>query len=325
MADPDPVTTGSTTTSEDDGRTWYARLVGGGLLLIPMLLVYLLVALWPRPQGSLLCDWQKKPQTQKAQGETAARDGAGPEASPTPEAAAAAGETPPSEAAQPTESPADTESTPPEGSADGTTQTADGENKNKENWAEQWAPCAAVRPFTDEFRLVADVRILILVLLAGALGAYVHAAQSYASYIGNQKFKKQWTWWYMLRIPVGSALALFLYFTTRGGLLTGTTPPSETDDLNIFGIMSFAALAGLFSKQLIDKLAEVFSNFFKSEEDAKRSDKYDEDKGKGGNPPPGGGGGAGGTTTGASGTTGTTTGTSGGASSGTGASGSAIP
>jgi hypothetical protein len=173
--------------------------------------------------------------------------------------------------------------------------------------AKQWAPCAALHlpSGKEEFKLVADVRLLILVLIAGALGAYVHAAQSYTSYIGNRKFKMQWTWWYILRIPVGSALALFLYFTTRGGLLTGTTPPSKTDDLNIFGIMSFAALAGLFSKQLIDKLGEVFSNFFKSDEDAKRKDKY-------GYPPPGGGAAAGGTTSGSSGSTGTATGTSGG-------------
>jgi hypothetical protein len=302
MTDPDPVVTSSATATDDDGRTWYARLVGGGLLLIPLLLLYLLIAIWPRPQSSITCDWQAQKDARK---EVPAPDDAEPEASSTPAVAAVGDETPSSEIAQPTASPSDADAK--EESADDTTQAAAAENR--EDWAEQWAPCASIRPFIGEFRLLADIRLLILVLLAGALGAYVHAAQSYTSYIGNQKFKKQWTWWYLLRIPVGAALALFIYFTARGGLLTGTTPANKTDDLNLFGIMAFAALSGLFSKQVIDKLAEVFSNFFRSEEDAKRRDKYDEDKG--GNPPPGGGGGTGGTGGAGTGSSGTTTGAAG--------------
>ena len=149
------------------------------------------------------------------------------------------------------------------------------------------APCATISPLKGEFHLSADIRILILVLLVGALGAFVHAAQSYATYLGNRQFKKQWTWWYILRIPIGSLLALFIYFTARGGLLTGTTPPSRTDEINLFGIMSFAALAGLFSKQMVDKLSEVVSNLFSSEQDDRREDKM---TGKPGQPQAGGAG-----------------------------------
>lgn len=128
------------------------------------------------------------------------------------------------------------------------------------------------------FKLDADVRLLILVLLAGALGSYVHAAQSFASYVGNAKFKATWTWWYVLRMPMGAALALFVYFAVRGGLLAaGTaTGPGAANDLNLFGIMSFSALAGLFSKQAADKLAEVFDTLFATKEDRKREDKLSE-------------------------------------------------
>ena len=286
MADPDPVvpgTTGNTSTAtspsaaggggagDDDGRTVFARLVGVLLLLFPPLLVYFLVALWPRPVCDIECKGIDQPSVCPAmQADAAAASPAAKSSAPatTPAPASTPESTP-----TPTPTPADTA-----GDSD-VAQEIKRLNQKLDDEAKQWAPCAALHlPFLkkedEEFRLAADVRLLLLVMIAGALGAYVHAAQSYTSYLGNQKYKKQWTWWYVLRIPVGSALALFLYFTTRGGLLTGTTPPSKTDDLNIFGIMSFAALAGLFSKQLIDKLGEVFSNFFKSEEDAKRKDKF---------------------------------------------------
>jgi hypothetical protein len=232
----------------DDGHSWFARLVGAILLIAPLLLVYLLIALWPRPAGSIICKTapgQKQAQAPASQ----ARGGQGTAAAPATGGAAA-----------PTGA----------GSAADNTQT--------EEQREQWAPCASIRPFREEFPLAADVRLLILVLLAGGLGAYVHAGQSYASYMGNREFKKQWTWWYILRIPVGSVLALFVYFTARGGLITGTTPTSRTDDVNIFGIMAIAALSGLFSKQVIDKLAEVFDNFFRSEQNAGRKDKMADQK-----------------------------------------------
>ena len=122
--------------------------------------------------------------------------------------------------------------------------------------------------------LDADVRLLILVLLAGALGSYVHAAQSFASYVGNESFKTTWTWWYVLRIPIGAALALFVYFVVRGGLAGTATGPGAADDLNLFGIMAFSGLAGLFSKQAADKLAEVFDTVFATREN--RKDKLSE-------------------------------------------------
>lgn len=128
------------------------------------------------------------------------------------------------------------------------------------------------------FDLDADVRLLILVLLAGALGSYIHAVQSFASYVGNARFKATWTWWYILRVPMGSALAVFVYFVVRGGLLAAGTATASgaANDLNLFGIMSFSGLAGLFSKQAADKLAEVFDTLFATKEGHQREDKLTE-------------------------------------------------
>src|SRR4030042_1903723 len=64
-----------------------------------------------------------------------------------------------------------------------------------------------------------EARFLFLVLLAAALGSYVHAATSFATYVGNRSFVESWTWWYILRPPIGIALAFVFYLVIRGGLL----------------------------------------------------------------------------------------------------------
>ncbi len=37
-----------------------------------------------------------------------------------------------------------------------------------------------------------DVRLLIMVALAGALGAYVHASQSFVTFVGNRQIVSSW-------------------------------------------------------------------------------------------------------------------------------------
>jgi hypothetical protein len=121
-----------------------------------------------------------------------------------------------------------------------------------------------------------EERLLLLVIVAGALGSYVHAATSFADYLGNRKFTSSWTWWYVLRPFIGVVLALVIYFAIRGGfLLLVTNGATEAKDINPFGIGALAALTGMFSKQATDKLNEVFSTLFKSspgEGDDKRED-----------------------------------------------------
>jgi hypothetical protein len=111
------------------------------------------------------------------------------------------------------------------------------------------------------FKPATESVLILLVILAGALGAYVHAATSFSKYVGRREFARSWQWWYLLRVPIGSALALILYFALRGGLV-GTDATSA--DLNPYGVAAFAALAGLFSKQAVDKLSEVFDTFFRT-------------------------------------------------------------
>ena len=113
-----------------------------------------------------------------------------------------------------------------------------------------------------------DERLLLLVIVAGMLGSFVHCATSLADYIGNNRFSRRWTWFYLLRPVIGMALALVFYFVIRGGFLTTSVGAT---DINPYGIAALAGLVGMFSKQATDKLSEVFSTLFRSGEgDQKR-------------------------------------------------------
>jgi hypothetical protein len=106
-----------------------------------------------------------------------------------------------------------------------------------------------------------EVRLLVLVAVAGALGSYIHLATSFSDYLGNRQFVSSWKWWYILRPFIGSALAAIIYFAARGGLVSGG---AGAGDLSPYGITALAGLTGMFSKQATDKLREVFENLFQT-------------------------------------------------------------
>jgi hypothetical protein len=107
-----------------------------------------------------------------------------------------------------------------------------------------------------------EVQFLALVVVAGALGSYIHLTTSFADYLGNRQFVKSWKWWYVLRPFIGSVLAVLVYFAARGGLISGG---AGAGDLSPYGVAALAGLTGMFSKQAVDKLREVFENLFKTD------------------------------------------------------------
>lgn len=106
-----------------------------------------------------------------------------------------------------------------------------------------------------------DTSLLLLVMVAGALGSFVHIATSFADFVGNRRLARSWLWWYLLKPFVGMALAVVMYLVTRGGLLSAN---ASADTLNLYGITAISALAGMFSKQATDKLSEVFNTLFRT-------------------------------------------------------------
>ena len=112
--------------------------------------------------------------------------------------------------------------------------------------------------------------MLLVVVLAGAIGSYIHSVNSFITYVGNRSFVRSWIPWYALRPFMGVAMALVFYVVIRGGVLVLSGGVSEVDP---YAIMTVAALAGMFSKQASDKLAEVFDTMFRSAGDEQRGDK----------------------------------------------------
>ena len=121
--------------------------------------------------------------------------------------------------------------------------------------------CRSVFPITEETRL------LLLVILAGALGSYIHALKSLADFIGNRTLTASWAWFYVSRPFLGMALAVIFYAALRGGFLAGS--PADVKAVNPFGAFTVAALVGMFTDSATQKLAEIFDTLFKTSDQRK--------------------------------------------------------
>lgn len=141
-------------------------------------------------------------------------------------------------------------------------------------WPYASAP-ASVRVFglVVDFRSDPDARLLLIAMLAGLLGSLVHVTTSFATYLGNRKFYASWIPWYALRPLIGMTLGLLFYLIVRAGLVTS----SGANAVNPFGVAAISGLAGLFSKQTVDKLRDVFEQAFPITKggDTKRDDNLD--------------------------------------------------
>ena len=104
------------------------------------------------------------------------------------------------------------------------------------------------------FEIWDEVRLLLIVILAGALGSLVHTVRSVYWYVGNRKLKWSWLAKYLLQPFAGSALAMIFYVVVRGGFFS---PQTTFESTSPFGFAALAALVGLFSEQAVLKLKTV--------------------------------------------------------------------
>jgi hypothetical protein len=104
-----------------------------------------------------------------------------------------------------------------------------------------------------------EVRLLVVVALAGALGGVMHSTRSLAWYIGHGSFKYRWVPFYLATIVIGAGLASVFYLVIRGGLLAGK---ATTADTNPYGFAALGALVGLFTEQALEMLRRVAGQVF---------------------------------------------------------------
>ncbi|WP_229913521.1 hypothetical protein [Streptomyces capitiformicae] len=151
--------------------------------------------------------------------------------------------------------------------------------------ADATAPTARWAPFgLGDWALTADTAMLLAVVVCSALGSFVHAATSFATYVGNRRLYASWLWWYLLRAGIGVALALLVYMLLRGGLFAGSSGAGAT---NPYGFSGIAGLCGLFSKQATDKLREICDTLLSTTGDGDRDRRDGLAAARNGDPEPG--------------------------------------
>jgi hypothetical protein len=111
-----------------------------------------------------------------------------------------------------------------------------------------------IRIFGQQFQIWDEVRLLLMVILAGTLGSLVHTVRSVYWYVGNRRLKWSWVVKYILQPFAGGALAMIFYVVVRGGFFS---PQTTVQNTSPFGFAALAALVGLFSEQAVLKLKTV--------------------------------------------------------------------
>ena len=108
-----------------------------------------------------------------------------------------------------------------------------------------------------------ESQVLRMVFLMGAMGGAIHWMSSLVNFIGNGNLLRRWIPYYVLAPFQGAALAMLVYLLLRVGVLAPPQNGGPAQSLNLLGLYAFAGLTGLFAKQAIEMLRDVFAVIFK--------------------------------------------------------------
>jgi len=103
-----------------------------------------------------------------------------------------------------------------------------------------------------------DTHFIFLVVLAGSLGALIHGLAKISQNTQEGSVRNRDTLWYVGRPFLGAALAIAVYMTLRGGLLT----TSNIEILNPYGVTALSIIVGLSTKQVTQKLKDLLDSVF---------------------------------------------------------------
>lgn len=230
-------------------------VISAYLVAAMLLCLYGLLVFWPvpTPSGGQQANERSDKQTVSSTGpvdsnKTASRSTShSPRPSPSPTATAEASPASLSTSALPVVSDSATPS--PSATASGTPTAS--------------ATPGRAKAFGKEFEIWDEVRLLWIVILAGALGSLIHAVRSVYWYVGNRDLVWSWIGKYLLMPFSGSALAVVFYFVVRGGFFS---PQAGFANTSPFGFAAMAALVGLFSEPAVLKLKQIAETVFSKPE-----------------------------------------------------------
>ena len=124
------------------------------------------------------------------------------------------------------------------------------------------------------FNIYDEVRLLLIVSLAGTLGTLVHEIRSLYWYIGSRALIRSWVAKYLMQPFAGTALAVVFYLVIRGGFFS---PQAGFKQTSPFGFAALAALVGLFSEQAVLKLKEIAETVLAKPQGGKDAEPQDAD------------------------------------------------
>jgi hypothetical protein len=125
------------------------------------------------------------------------------------------------------------------------------------------------------FNIYDEVRLLLIVGLAGMLGTLVHEIRSLYWYIGSRELVRSWVAKYLMQPFAGTALAVVFYLVIRGGFFS---PQAGFKQTSPFGFAALAAMVGLFSEQAVLKLKEIAETVLAKPQPGKDSAPQDVDQ-----------------------------------------------
>jgi hypothetical protein len=116
------------------------------------------------------------------------------------------------------------------------------------------------------YELMRDTRLLMLVMLMGALGALLGASRSLANFVGNDAFLPRWSLFYLFRPTFGAGLALMVFFGYRIGAVMGVKGAAPADP---FAATFVAGMVGLFADTVLQKLKDLITALLPSQDERK--------------------------------------------------------
>jgi hypothetical protein len=113
----------------------------------------------------------------------------------------------------------------------------------------------------------------LVTLFAAGVGSSITTILGYLMHASVKKdFDSSYTPWYFARPVMGMLLGLVFYFVIKGGLfvLTVESSTAGVEEMNLWSLSATGALVGLFSKNAIEKLRELFNTLFRTQDKMNR-------------------------------------------------------
>lgn len=117
---------------------------------------------------------------------------------------------------------------------------------------------------------------LLVTMFAAGIGSSITAILGYLEHACIKRdFRRSYVPWYFARPLMGMLVGVIFYFVLKGGLLAvlpadaggGNAARIATSDLNQFTLAGLGTMVGLFSKNALEKLREVFNTLFSTQRD----------------------------------------------------------